>query len=146
MLNGCIERKKSRESSVVDTRQKQTSCADGDADSPESPTEENVAGSSDEEFYECTDEETDPSSVGIPSWDQLNPEADGDQSMQESIVSADSMTSYADTFSHQPEGRLKAWEGLALLHVSEPLYVPITQEPAPMTEDMLDEHAEVLAK
>ena len=37
-------------------------------------------------------------------------------------------------------------ENLRLLNTDELVHIPITQEPAPMTEDMLEEHAEVLAK
>jgi len=53
---------------------------------------------------------------------------------------------YRDSLVYQADGRLKLCSDLRLLNVNEPLYVPITQEPAPMTEDMLEEHAEVLAR
>lgn len=44
----------------------------------------------------------------------------------------------------KPEGRLKHCAQLRLLETTEALYIPITQEPAPMTEDRLEEHAGVL--
>ncbi|XP_041120289.1 rab3 GTPase-activating protein catalytic subunit-like [Polyodon spathula] len=45
------------------------------------------------------------------------------------------------------EGRLHPHGKLTLLHyIQEPLYIPVTQEPAPMTEDLLEEQSEVLAK
>ncbi|XP_031567041.1 rab3 GTPase-activating protein catalytic subunit-like [Actinia tenebrosa] len=44
------------------------------------------------------------------------------------------------------KGRLRQCGDLRLLACDEPLYIPITQEPAPMTEDMLQEHAEVLSQ
>ncbi len=37
-------------------------------------------------------------------------------------------------------------ENMRLLNGEEMMYVPVTQSPAPMTEDMLEEQAEVLAK
>ena len=46
--------------------------------------------------------------------------------------------------SNQPDGRLKQCDDLYLLNKAEPLYIPITQESTPMTEDMIDEHANVL--
>ncbi|KAJ8351603.1 hypothetical protein SKAU_G00230790 [Synaphobranchus kaupii] len=46
----------------------------------------------------------------------------------------------------KPEGRLHPHGKLTLLNSSEPLYIPVTQEPAPMTEDLLEEQSEVLAK
>jgi Rab3 GTPase-activating protein catalytic subunit len=44
-----------------------------------------------------------------------------------------------------PDGRLKQCDDLYLLNrPTEPLYIPQTQESTPMTEDMIDEHANVL--
>jgi Rab3 GTPase-activating protein catalytic subunit len=44
-----------------------------------------------------------------------------------------------------PEGRLKKFDNLTLLNKpSESIYVPLTQESTPMTEDMLEQHASVL--
>ena len=61
--------------------------------------------------------------------------------------SAMDTSSYMDTFTHQAEGRLKEFGEMKLLNVpEESLYVPVTQEPALMTEDMLEEHAVVLEK
>ena len=56
--------------------------------------------------------------------------------------------SFLDVYGHQPEGRLKPCDGgLRLLNNErEFVYIPVTQETAPMTEDTLDEHAEVLTK
>ncbi|KAK6315386.1 hypothetical protein J4Q44_G00149150 [Coregonus suidteri] len=46
----------------------------------------------------------------------------------------------------KPEGRLHPHGKLTLLNFKEPLYIPVTQETAPMTEDLLEEQSEVLAK
>ncbi|XP_039613247.1 rab3 GTPase-activating protein catalytic subunit isoform X1 [Polypterus senegalus] len=51
-----------------------------------------------------------------------------------------------DTHQQKAEGRLYQHAKLTLLHTGEPLYIPVTQEPAPMTEDLLEEQSEVLAK
>lgn len=61
-------------------------------------------------------------------------------------VSGTSSSSYVDSITHKPEGRLSKSGDLKLLNSEEPLYIPITQDPSPMTEDMLEEHAEVLAR
>lgn len=46
----------------------------------------------------------------------------------------------------KPEGRIKRCAKLRLLKTNEPLFIPFTQEPAPMTEDRLEEHAGVLLR
>ena len=48
--------------------------------------------------------------------------------------------------SEEPQGRLRKLDDLKLLHVDDDLYIPVTQDPAPMTEDTLAEHAEVLTR
>lgn len=53
---------------------------------------------------------------------------------------------FKESYSHKPEGRLAPFLDLKLINCDEKMYIPVTQEPAPMTEDMLEEHAEVLAK
>ncbi|GIX89772.1 rab3 GTPase-activating protein catalytic subunit [Caerostris extrusa] len=46
-----------------------------------------------------------------------------------------------------PEGRLMQLGEMRLLrHESEPLYIPVTQDPAPLTEDLLEAQAEVLVR
>uniref|UniRef100_A0A914VJ43 Rab3 GTPase-activating protein catalytic subunit n=1 Tax=Plectus sambesii TaxID=2011161 RepID=A0A914VJ43_9BILA len=45
----------------------------------------------------------------------------------------------------EPQGRLKPLMDLKLLNKpTVPLYIPVTQDPSPMTEDLLEEHAEYL--
>ncbi|XP_052237519.1 rab3 GTPase-activating protein catalytic subunit-like isoform X2 [Dreissena polymorpha] len=61
-------------------------------------------------------------------------------------LSGMSDSQYKESFTHTPEGRLAAFENQRLINCDEMMYVPVTQEPAPMTEDMLEEHAEILAK
>nr|XP_045611406.1 rab3 GTPase-activating protein catalytic subunit-like isoform X2 [Procambarus clarkii] len=46
----------------------------------------------------------------------------------------------------KPEGRLKRCGKLRLIKTNEQLFIPYTQEPAPMTEDRLEEHADVLLR
>ena len=63
-----------------------------------------------------------------------------------SRMSVQSESMYKETFSYKPEGRLAPFQELHLINCDEKMFIPITQEPAPMTEDMLEEHAEILAK
>lgn len=63
-----------------------------------------------------------------------------------SSMSVQSDSAFKESYSHKPEGRLAPFGDLRLINCEEKMYIPVTQEPAPMTEDMLEEHAEVLAK
>lgn len=47
---------------------------------------------------------------------------------------------------NRPVGRLGKFEDLKLLKTGDPLYIPITQEPVPKTEDQLEEDTDVLLK
>lgn len=94
------------------------------------------SSSADEEFYECEDS---------PSKSRTELEKDVDEKESESMDTSQS-SEFRDSVSHKPEGRLSPCSNIKLLNHNEPLFIPITQEPAPMTEDMLEEHAEILAK
>lgn len=47
---------------------------------------------------------------------------------------------------NKPEGRLSKLNDMKLIDGDEYLYVPITQEPVPKTEDQLEDDAEILLK
>lgn len=47
---------------------------------------------------------------------------------------------------NKPEGRLARLGKTKLVNGDEPLYVPITQEPVPKTEDQLEDDAEVMLR
>ncbi|XP_062547001.1 rab3 GTPase-activating protein catalytic subunit-like isoform X2 [Armigeres subalbatus] len=47
---------------------------------------------------------------------------------------------------NQPVGRLSKLGKMLLVESDEPLYIPITQEPVPKTEDQLEDDAEVMLK
>lgn len=47
---------------------------------------------------------------------------------------------------NQPTGRLSKLGNMLLVDSDEPLYIPITQEPVPKTEDQLEDDAEVMLK
>lgn len=70
---------------------------------------------SEDEFYDCTNEEEDEGKVKHAPW-------------------------------NKPEGRLSRLGTVKLVDSDEPLYVPITQEPVPKTEDQLEDDAEVMLK
>ena len=192
MLNCCIERKKAREAAMhmdadnTDSASKSFRLQRLDSltnqiarDRVDSSASErgDFSTSSDDEFFECADSQSQiagsRSSVAGSLKDvaavkhfggHSERSGDGDQldsrssnSQSESVrvsdghpslrlLESESEMSFTDSFTHQPDGRSRILEDLKLLTVDEPLYIPLTQEPAPMTEDMLEEHAEVLAK
>lgn len=47
---------------------------------------------------------------------------------------------------NRPVGRLGKFGNMKLIETGEPLYVPITQEPVPKTEDQLEQDAEIMLK
>ena len=139
--------------------------------------------SSDEEFFECnnenntenladekdidtatTENEAEEADDGNEEGTEMECDTEGnDDENQTGSVNESSSTSVAmsgsvgnvslmsdsvfkESFSHRPEGRLAHFQNLKLVNCDETMYIPITQEPAPMTEDMLEEHAEILAK
>lgn len=46
----------------------------------------------------------------------------------------------------KPEGRQSRLADLKLIENDEPLYIPVTQDPVPKTEDQLQDDAEVMLK
>ncbi|XP_068102031.1 rab3 GTPase-activating protein catalytic subunit [Hyperolius riggenbachi] len=137
MLNCCIERKKARDESKKG--------ASGGHSSDSSKTAGDPAGS--------TDLDRGKYDVG-KSWDSWSDSEDEffechsdteelKESVQESSRKAPSKEEAATL---KPDGRLHQFGNMMLLNSEEPLYIPVTQEPAPMTEDLLEEQSEVLAK
>ncbi|XP_074519862.1 rab3 GTPase-activating protein catalytic subunit isoform X2 [Halichoeres trimaculatus] len=138
MLNCCIERKRARDEArraQEGGKEKEPKGAGSSQngrptlDSTASPasTKEVSPGKSwdswsdsEDEFFECLSDQ------GETESSQTDGEKDGGKV--------------------KPEGRLHQHNNMTLLNSSEPLYVPVTQEPAPMTEDLLEEQSEVLAK
>uniref|UniRef100_A0A672P1L1 Rab3 GTPase-activating protein catalytic subunit n=1 Tax=Sinocyclocheilus grahami TaxID=75366 RepID=A0A672P1L1_SINGR len=118
MLNCCIERKRARD----DGRKSGASDA---ARSLPGPAEVSPGKSwdswsdSEEEFFEC-----------------LSDTEEMKETESEKKTASKS----------KAEGRLQPHGKRTLLNSAEPLYIPVTQEPAPMTEDLLEEQSEVLAK
>ncbi|XP_061299623.1 rab3 GTPase-activating protein catalytic subunit isoform X1 [Pezoporus flaviventris] len=142
MLNCCIERKKARDEgkrgSMSDRSPAGTSgdAGKGADHSGDNPDKEKEVGKSweswsdsEEEFFECLSDTEDLKGNG-----QENGKKGGAKEGNKEPVNV------------KPEGRLHPHGKLTLLHPGEPLYIPITQEPAPMTEDLLEEQSEVLAK
>lgn len=117
MLNCCIEHKKAR-----DAARKDAANENGLSAPQASPgkTKESWSDSEDE-FFECLSD----------AEDMTDTPADGVKGAGAKL---------------KPEGRLQPHGKLTLLNSDEPLYIPVTQEPAPMTEDVLEEQSEVLAK
>ncbi|XP_013865900.1 rab3 GTPase-activating protein catalytic subunit [Austrofundulus limnaeus] len=122
MLNCCIERKRARDEAhregVRDRGRGPASSTAGSISTREAPPGKfrDSGSDSEDEFFECCS-------------DQEEVEEGGNNGGK-----------------GKAEGRLHPYNNMTLLNSTEPLYVPVTQEPAPMTEDQLEEHSEVLAK
>uniref|UniRef100_A0A7N8YFX7 Rab3 GTPase-activating protein catalytic subunit n=1 Tax=Mastacembelus armatus TaxID=205130 RepID=A0A7N8YFX7_9TELE len=142
MLNCCIERKRARDEArkvSEGSKERERKVSGGCQSSrpvPESATATSPASSSTRE-----------GSVG-KSWDSWSDSEDeffeclSDQGEMEA-ARADGEK---DGSKIKAEGRLHPCNNMTLLNSTEPLYIPVTQEPAPMTEDLLEEQSEVLAK
>ncbi|XP_046346291.1 rab3 GTPase-activating protein catalytic subunit-like [Haliotis rufescens] len=142
-------------SSVSDKQD--TSPAEGRVDEVIAERVGSIGSVSDDEFYDCDDDEDDDADgASVPKEktksdrkNSRNRDSSEDRAkLEESIESASvaSESSFKDSVSHKPEGRLAPFKNMKLQGSSEQMYVPITQEPSPMTEDMLEEHADVLSK
>ncbi|CAO2636673.1 Rab3 GTPase-activating protein catalytic subunit [Lemmus lemmus] len=128
MLNCCIERKKARdEGKKTSPSDNVTNAYSGDAGKAGGQLEKEKGevgkswdswSDSEEEFFECLSDTEDLKGNGQESGKKGGP---------------------------KEMANLKPGK-LTLLHNGEPLYIPVTQEPAPMTEDLLEEQSEVLAK
>ncbi|ELV10217.1 Rab3 GTPase-activating protein catalytic subunit [Tupaia chinensis] len=143
MLNCCIERKKARdEGKKTSASDNVTNTYPGDAGKAgdqlgadhlkDTEKEKGEVGKSwdswsdsEEEFFECLSDTEELKGNGQESGKKGGPR---------------------EMANLKPEGRLHQHGKLTLLHNGEPLYIPVTQEPAPMTEDLLEEQSEVLAK
>uniref|UniRef100_A0A672P1M9 Rab3 GTPase-activating protein catalytic subunit n=1 Tax=Sinocyclocheilus grahami TaxID=75366 RepID=A0A672P1M9_SINGR len=129
MLNCCIERKRARDdgrkSGASDAARSLPGGASDAARSLPGPAEVSPGKSwdswsdSEEEFFEC-----------------LSDTEEMKETESEKKTASKS----------KAEGRLQPHGKRTLLNSAEPLYIPVTQEPAPMTEDLLEEQSEVLAK
>ncbi|XP_037768778.1 rab3 GTPase-activating protein catalytic subunit isoform X2 [Chelonia mydas] len=143
MLNCCIERKQARDEgkktytsdcSPGDTG-KAVDCSGGDYQKETGKERGEVGKSweswsdSEEEFFECLSDTEELKGNG-----------------QENGKKGGTKEGIKESANLKPEGRLHPHGKLTLLHPGEPLYIPVTQEPAPMTEDLLEEQSEVLAK
>ena len=155
MLNCCIERKKTRESTSVDQTTKI-----GDRLTTSTNKDFSIS-SEDEEFFECREEDSEKQDENVPTSNEGTTDENITLSENDSNVAgaesppADKLDSdnknldkpnELDSCQLEADGRLKPFEDLKLLNVDDLMYIPVTQEPSPMTEDLLEEHAEVLAK
>ncbi|XP_059822242.1 rab3 GTPase-activating protein catalytic subunit [Hypanus sabinus] len=158
MLNCCIERKRARdggkkqmsENVVVASAEKKlsnntskgtTECMDNkdfERESKESSQQKSWDSWSDseDEFFEC-----------LSDTEELK-ESRQESETKKGMTKGDKNNEGAkkDVQKYKPDGRLHQHGKLTLLLTGDPLYIPLTQEPAPMTEDVLEEQSEVLAK
>lgn len=144
MMNCCIEKKRSREEDQSATSYNSaTEHVEDVADSTEPDAAGSEAGevgsvSDDDEFFDAEDKKTD-------SGDSLE-DANTDSSKEESAGDRLVSSLYVEGLDIQPQGRLSKLEDFRLKNVDVELYVPVCQEPSPMTEDLLAEHSDVLTK
>ncbi|XP_078084249.1 rab3 GTPase-activating protein catalytic subunit isoform X14 [Mustelus asterias] len=148
MLNCCIERKKARddgrkqatENALGGSMDRKVSNSKGttdDRDVKENKGESSQQKSweswsdSEDEFFECLSDTEDLKVSEMKDGTAKGEVKDGGKKENQKW---------------RPEGRLHQHGKLTLLHTGDPLCVPVTQEPAPMTEDLLEEQSEVLAK
>nr|KAG5694651.1 hypothetical protein BaRGS_003929 [Batillaria attramentaria] len=171
MLNCCIERKMKREKAGYgneDTvlHEAPSSVFESDVSGfPEVPDNDmaeervrpdrvgSVGSSSDDEFFECDNGDENAEEASAKGEDgeettvkRLAAAKKKSITSERSMDSSVSEMSFKDSLPNKPEGRLAQMKNMYSLATGEPLYIPVTQEPSPMTEDMLEEHAEVLAK
>ncbi|KAM8858128.1 rab3 GTPase-activating protein catalytic subunit [Synchiropus picturatus] len=122
MLNCCIERKRARN----EAHRLPAGILERDRGSSRLTRELSPVKSwdslsdSEEEFYEC-----------------LSDQGDSDTPPSERVRDGSKM---------KAEGRMHPFNNATLLNTKEQIYIPVTQEPAPVTEDILEEQSEVLAK
>ncbi|XP_037319315.2 rab3 GTPase-activating protein catalytic subunit isoform X1 [Pungitius pungitius] len=126
MLNCCIERKRARD----ETRKVLEGSRERERRVPPPESTTAAPGSA---------REVSPGK----SWDSWS---DSEEEFFECLSDQGDMEAEKDGSKSRAEGRLHPFNNTTLLKCTEPLYVPVTQEPAPMTEDLLEEQSEVLAK
>uniref|UniRef100_A0A8C7VFC9 Rab3 GTPase-activating protein catalytic subunit n=1 Tax=Oncorhynchus mykiss TaxID=8022 RepID=A0A8C7VFC9_ONCMY len=145
MLNCCIERKRARD----DGRK---TAEGGKEKERERGRERKVSGTTGTENGRLGPESAEMGREVSPgkSWDSWS---DSEDEFFECLSDTEEMKEAGSTDGEKggakvakPDGRLHPHGKLTLLNSQEPLYIPVTQEPAPMTEDLLEEQSEVLAK
>uniref|UniRef100_A0A8C9U1K2 Rab3 GTPase-activating protein catalytic subunit n=1 Tax=Scleropages formosus TaxID=113540 RepID=A0A8C9U1K2_SCLFO len=134
MLNCCIERKRARDhgrkGGTDSGKERKVSGGENGRQGSEAAGMEHSQGrswdswsDSEDEFFECLSD--------AEELKEADPDAEKGAAKEGRV---------------KPEGRLHPHGKMTLLNSQEPLYIPVTQEPAPMTEDLLEEQSEVLAK
>lgn len=89
--------------------------------------------SSDHSFHQAEDSSTDDEEFFDCSADKTEEDVQTKRKIKHSLW-------------NQPVGRLGKFENYKLIKTGEPLYVPVTQEPVPKTEDQLEEDTDLLLK
>ncbi|XP_078408588.1 rab3 GTPase-activating protein catalytic subunit isoform X1 [Cetorhinus maximus] len=145
MLNCCIERKKARddgreraaENALGGSMERKASNSKGTpecSDNKGEPSQQKSWDSwsdSEDEFFECLSDTEELKDSEVKEGTTKGEVKDGGKK---------------ESQKWRPEARLHQHGKLTLLRTGDPLYIPVTQEPAPMTEDLLEEQSEVLAK
>ncbi|XP_067843347.1 rab3 GTPase-activating protein catalytic subunit isoform X3 [Heptranchias perlo] len=159
MLNCCIERKKARddgrkqtsENAVGGSVEKRMSNSTGKGTSEYSDNKEfdkeNKGESSQQKSWDSWSDSEDEFFECLSDTEELKESAQESQVKEETTKGEKKDEGGKKEIQKwRPEGRLHQHGKLTLLRTGDPLYIPVTQEPAPMTEDILEEQSEVLAK
>ena len=101
---------------------------------------------SDEEFYECESELADNCKQTLADDLAASGERLKLEERQKTSSSLEVKKSETTDNLRHAEGRSCVCDGMRLLHFDRPLYIPATQEHAPVTEDLLEEQADVFSK
>lgn len=162
---GALSKQSEDDSKNVKNQPENVEVSKGDKSSR--TTSPRTCSSSDDEFYECDNEMTEENKEeeDTTNEDENNEmieddieEEDGegggteDEEESETLEGEEgsslesSDAGFKESASQKAEGRMAPFGDLKSLGSNEQMYIPLTQEPAPMTEDMLDEHAEILAR
>ncbi|XP_047740524.1 rab3 GTPase-activating protein catalytic subunit isoform X2 [Hyalella azteca] len=119
MLNCCIAHRERRERGTAAASV--AAAAAGSAAAGSAGT--SLLGFDEDEFFDCVSD------------DDEEKDADSSKESNDGLMSWD-----------EPEGRVRRCGELRLLHSRRRLYVPATQDPAPCTEDKLEQQAELLLR
>ncbi|GCB78289.1 hypothetical protein scyTo_0015801, partial [Scyliorhinus torazame] len=152
MLNCCIERKKARddgrkqatENALGGSMERKASNSKGTPECSDNKefVKENKGEPSQQKSWESWSDSEDEFFECLSDTEELK-----DSEMKEGTAKGEGKDGgKKETQKWRPEGRLHQHGKLTLLRTGDPLYIPVTQEPAPMTEDLLEEQSEVLAK
>lgn len=110
---------------------------------PECSKDNATSDDDDEEFYECENDDEKAESVNKSGGDNTTSNAHKSDNKENDEI--DESTDIIPESLKEPEGRLRVFGNEKLLKLDEFIYIPITQQSAPLTEDALDEQTKIFS-